>query len=459
MRLTWAQPEDLLTHEFVQSQDEGRDIAAIRQRWIDAGGDPAAAVSGAGPNPAGPELRELARELLAELSTLPTPSGVDEPDGWEEIRTLTGASEPRSTIRRGGSDLADRLLGAWTGRAAGCLLGKPVEKIPRDGIEAIARSTGNWPIRGWFTGVGLDPLVAQRWPWNRRSASTSLAENIDGTPEDDDLNFPLLALQLVESHGRSFTTEDVIQAWLDHLPAGRVFTAERVAYRNILDARPVPETATHVNPFREWIGALIRADVFGWINPGDHWAAAELAYRDARLSHTRNGIYGAMWAAALASHAVVQDSVDDILDHAQAVIPPESRLSRAVGFGREVARDHDLSEEGIAAAMDRIHAEFGSTHWVHTLNNAAVIAYALQAGGGHFGQSVSLAVTAGWDTDSAGATVGGVVGAIGGVEAMGSQWSAPLRNVIRTSLPGGDQAIDALAARTFALIEPEAGGR
>lgn len=459
MRLTWVQPEDLLTHEFIQSQDEGRDVAAIRQRWIDAGGDPVAAVSGAGPNPASPELRELARGLLVELATLPTPSEADEPDGWDEIQALTPLSGPAADISHHGDDLADRLMGAWTGRAAGCLLGKPVEKIPREGIEAIARSTGNWPIRGWFTGVGLDPQVAQRWPWNRRSAPTSLAENIDGTPEDDDLNFPLLALHLVESHGRSFTTDDVIQAWLDHLPAGRVFTAERVAYRNILDARPVPETATHMNPFREWIGALIRTDVFGWINPGDHWAAAELAHRDARLSHTRNGIYGAMWAAALASHAVVQSSVEDVLDQAQAVVPPQSRLARAVSFGRRVAHDHDLTEGGIAAAMDRIHAEFGSMHWVHTLNNAAVIAYALQAGGGDFGQSVSLAVTAGWDTDSAGATVGGVVGAVGGVEAMGREWSEPLRNVIRTSLPGGDQAIDTLAARTFALIEPKGGDR
>ena len=38
-------------------------------------------------------------------------------------------------------------------------------------------------------------------PWNRASRTTSLAENIAGMPEDDDLNFALLALLLVERHG------------------------------------------------------------------------------------------------------------------------------------------------------------------------------------------------------------------------------------------------------------------
>ncbi|MER6871727.1 ADP-ribosylglycohydrolase family protein, partial [Amycolatopsis sp. NPDC000673] len=67
MRLTWAQPEDLLAHEFVQSAVEGKDVASVRERWIAAGGDPVPAVSGAGPRPAPPALRALARTLLEEL--------------------------------------------------------------------------------------------------------------------------------------------------------------------------------------------------------------------------------------------------------------------------------------------------------------------------------------------------------------------------------------------------------
>jgi ADP-ribosylglycohydrolase len=441
MRLTWAQPEDLLAHEFVQSAAEGKDIAELKVCWVASGGDLAPAVSGAGLFAAPPEIRALARELLDALAAVPAPAAPDEPDDWESILALL---PPAPDLPAG----QDRALGAWTGRAAGCLLGKPVEKIPREGIEKILRATGRWPLDRWFTAVGLPDQVAARWPWNRRSAPTSLEENIDGMPEDDDLNYPMLALTLLEKHGRGFTTEDVAQLWLDNLPAGRVFTAERAAYRNILDARPVPETAIHHNPFREWIGALIRADVFGWVSPGDVRAAARLAWTDARLSHTRNGVYGAMWAAALASAAMVCDTVDDVLDAAETVLPPRSRLLQAVQFGRKAAVEGDVS-----AGLDRLHAEYGSLHWVHVLNNAAVIAYALAKGEGEFGPSVSIAVTAGWDTDSAAATVGGVVGALRGVDRIGPQWTVPLDGRIATSLPGGEQRITDLAARTVALVK------
>ncbi|MEV6647352.1 ADP-ribosylglycohydrolase family protein [Amycolatopsis sp. NPDC051371] len=428
MRLTWAQPEDLLPHELVQSLAEGKDVTAVRERWVAAGGSATPAVSGAGP--AMPALRSLARELLDELD-----APVAEPS-FDSLALPAAPSLPRGS--RG------RELDAWTGRAAGCLLGKPVEKIPREGIEEILRATGRWPLNRWFTAVGLPGDVAARWPWNRRSAPTSLEENIDGMPEDDDLNYPMLALSLLENHGRDFTTSDVAQLWLDNLPAGRVFTAERAAYRNLLDARVVPETATYRNPFREWIGALIRADVFGWVSPGDVRSAARLAWTDARLSHTGNGVYGAMWAAALASAAMVCDTVEEVLDAAFSVVPAGSDLESAIRFGRSAA-----SEGDVRSGLDRLHAEYGHLHWVHVLNNAATIAYALAKGGGELGPSVSIAVTAGWDTDSVAATVGGVVGAVSGVD---EYWSKPLDGRIATSLPGGERWIADLAARTVALI-------
>nr|WP_206715191.1 ADP-ribosylglycohydrolase family protein [Cellulosimicrobium arenosum] len=466
--MTWAQPEDLLAHELVQAAAEGVDaraLAVVAERWVAAGGDPVPAVSGAGPVPATAELRALARELLDELDLLPAAAAPDEPDAWEEIVRLL-PPEPDLPARPGGvghvpgggEDRAysARVEGAWTGRAAGCLLGKPVEKIPRQGIEEILRATGRWPLDRWFTAVDLPADVAARWPWNRRSAPTSLEENIDGMPEDDDLNYPILALALLERHGRGFTTDDVAQLWLDAMPAGRVFTAERAAYRNVLDARPVPETATYRNPFREWIGALIRTDVLGWVSPGDVRGAARLAWTDARLSHTRNGLYGAMWAAALASAATVCDTVEEVLDAASTVVPPRSRLAEAIRLGREAGSAGDTSEAGVRVGLDRIHAAYGDLHWVHVLNNAAVIAYALTAGRGgtgrgDFGASVSIAVTAGWDTDSAGATVGGVVGALQGVDGIGARWTSPVDGRIATTLPGGEQQIADLTARTVAL--------
>ncbi len=122
---------------------------------------------GATPEPATRRAAALARQLLAELDAVPAARRPARRRARRPRRDR-GAGPRRARRRRRGADLADRVHGGWLGRAAGCLLGKPVEKIPREGIRAIAESTGNWPLRGYFTAVGLDPDVAAAYPWNRR---------------------------------------------------------------------------------------------------------------------------------------------------------------------------------------------------------------------------------------------------------------------------------------------------
>ncbi len=442
MRLTWVQPEDLLLHAFVQARSEGADVSALEREWVRAGGTLEVPVSGAAEVPATPEQRAVAARLLDAVD------GVAPARHLELGSVLGRLAGVQAPAVPGVDDLTRRVHGAWLGRCAGCLLGKPVEKIPRAGIEEILRATGRWPLDAWFTASGLPPEVGARWPWNRRSAPTSLAENIDGMPEDDDLNFAVLALRMLRQHGSEITTDDVAQAWLDNLPGGRVFTAERVAYRNLLEGVEPERAALVRNPFREWIGALIRADVHGWTHPGDLRSAVASAFVDARLSHTGAGVEGALWAAALASAAVVVDDVDEVLALAGHVLEPDGTLERAVRRGTELGRG-PLSDD---QALDALHAEFGSFHWVHVLNNAATIAFALARGAGDFGPSVALAVSAGWDTDSVGATVGGVVGALLGVDGIPARWTQPLDNRLATSLPGpAELSIDELARGTVAL--------
>lgn len=451
MRLTWVQPEDLLLHEFVQSRAEGRDVADLERRWVDSTGRSLdAPVSGAADQPADADTRRLAVEMLDQLDQLPL---VDDPDHPESLDVIIAGWTDAGPDERPVVSADDRVRGAWWGRAAGCLLGKPVEKIPREGIETIARETGNWPVHGYFTAQGLTATTAEQWPWNRRSAPTSLVENIDGMPEDDDLNYPLLNLALLEAHGAGLDTEQVAQSWLSDLPAGRVFTAERAAYRNLLQAVDLSEVARVRNPFREWIGALIRGDVFGWVLPGAPYAAARLAWRDARLSHTRNGVYGEMWAAALASASLVAADMDELLASALRVVPSGSELAQAIIFGTELgSRDASLEDR-----LDALHASYGHLHWVHTLNNAATIACALASSRGDFGAGISFAVMAGWDTDSVGATVGSVLGGLNGRAALPSEWVDRLDNRIDTSLPGGPVRIDDVADRTQRVAADLAG--
>ncbi|MFG2140601.1 ADP-ribosylglycohydrolase family protein [Streptomyces sp. NPDC048650] len=458
LRVTWVQPEDLVGHELRQAAEDGRAAAGIERRWRAAGGAPApdrAGASVASPNAA---LRPLAASLLDELALLECPSQEDEPTDLTAIQDRQSPLPRPDLTPRHFASLAARLEAAWLGRAAGCLLGKPVEKLPLDGVRALARATGNWPLDSWFTATGLHPSVAARYPWNHRSRTTSLAENICQMPEDDDLNYPLLGLLLLERHGHGFTTSDVARLWLDELPAGRTFTAERIAYRNLLDGIEPPATARYRNPFREWIGAQIRADVYGWTHPGDPAAAAAEAWRDATLSHTANGVYGAMFAAAaLAAAAGGGTDVHGALRAGLGVIPGRSRLARAVRFGIAASRAEPTgTADGFSVVVDRLHHRYGHHHWVHAVPNAALLAAALTHADGDFTGSICRAVSGGWDTDSNGATAGSLAGLLAGrPAALPERWTAPLRNRLATSIGRLDGiGFDALARRTAALAVP-----
>ncbi|WP_328496926.1 ADP-ribosylglycohydrolase family protein [Streptomyces sp. NBC_00414] len=480
LRLTWVQPEDLLGHELRQAQEDGRQPAAVAARWHRAGGPHSPHRAGASPHPASPYLRALAQDLLDELADLTSGLEDSEPTdlagiqarcpAWppatnavgnrsaraEQVGTAdpgrptggVGAQPPPSG--RGGSGEETALEAAWLGRAAGCLLGKPVEKLPLTGIRQLARATGNWPLTTWFTERGLPPELKTAFPWNRRSAPTSLAENIDGMPEDDDLNYPLLNLLLLRRHGRHFTTTDVARLWLDELPAGRTFTAERVAYRNLLDGIEPPHTARHRNPFREWIGALIRADVHGWTNPGDPGAAAEQAYRDAVLTHTANGVYAAMFTAAVIAGAATGTSdIHTCLRTGLTVVPPDSRLALAIRQAIQLAARH----QDFDTVVDELHATHSSYHWVHAVPNTALLAAALTHADGDFTASICRAVSGGWDTDSNGATAGSIAGLLAGApEALPSRWTAPLKNRLATTVGDFDgTGFDTLARLTARL--------
>jgi ADP-ribosylglycohydrolase len=460
LRLTWVQPEDLVGHELRQAGEEGREVAGIAARWYAAGGPPAPVRAGASPRPVPHELRALAEELLTALAAVPEAAHCPEPTELDAIvaacpdwPTTVAPVPPEHVLR-------PRLEAAWRGRAAGCVLGKPVEKLPLEGIRALARAAGNWPLRSWFTARGVPAELLAAYPWNRRSAGSCLAENLDGLPEDDDIDHPVLALELLLRHGRDFTTADLAALWLEQLPAGKVFTAERVAYANLLHGLEPPHTARHRNPFREWIGALIRADAHGWTHPGDPAGAAAQAWRDAVLSHTKNGVYGAMFAAAVLAEATAHGGdAHHCLATGLRVVPPASRLARAVREAIALARAH----EDFATVVDALHAAHRGTHWVHVVPNAALLAaalthaaLALDAGTEEdfYTAAVTRTVSGGWDTDSNGATAGSVAGVLHGVPEV---WTAPLGNRVRTAVTGSwnDPGVTGADFGTLARITAE----
>lgn len=457
---------ELLQHELIQRREEGYDVSEVQRRW-DAIALPHLAVHR--PLPAEHRQRleahaaeiEALHQALEQLSAAPPATSYDEPSTLEEIRAQRPRGPRELPLSLSDDQLLDRIHGAWLGRAAGCLLGKPVEGWSRQAIREVLEDAGDYPLQEYMQyprARSGAPEVVERLA--RRPAEW-FRGRIDRMARDDDMDYPLIGLHLLERHGPGFTTDDVGQVWLSKLPYLLVYTAERVAYRNLVDGLRPPATATFRNPYREWIGAQIRADMWGWVSPGRPEQAAELAFRDATLSHVKNGIYGEMFFAAAIAASFAVDSIQEALAAGLTEIPQNTRFAEAVvKTMRWVYEDDDFQK-----TTDRIHDAYGGYHGVHTINNAALIVMGLlYAERGVpkdpelFEPAICLTVMGGWDTDCTGATAGSLAGATLGARALPRKWVGSFNDRLESIVIGmNDNRFADLAQRTLAQAKRLAG--
>jgi ADP-ribosylglycohydrolase len=438
---------DFLQMEYHQCLDEGKDVRGLQEKIT-------IILAMDQENPA----REMqAVKLLKETLKLPIKKDYpyEEPSDLPEIKRLRPKGYRVRPFGEKREDLYDRIYGAWLGRCAGCLLGQPIEGFKRERIIGLLNDTDNYPISGYISS-DIDQKLIDKYEIHpggmpkKEGLMKNWINNVDCMPEDDDTNYTILALKLLENHGRNFTPDDVGHVWLMNLPIIHLSSAERIAYKNMVNRIYPPDSAVFLNIYREWIGAQIRADFFGYINPGKPEAAAEMAWRDASISHVKNGIYGEMFVAAMLAHAAVSENIEEITKVGLSEIPAECRLSA------EITRVLNWYSEGSLngqTAMEKVLTEYDEElkyHWAHTIPNAMLVCIALLWGNKNFDSTMFLAVSCGFDTDCNGATAGSILGMILGAGAIPEKWTQPLNDRIISAVNGYEiSRISELASRTL----------
>ena len=316
-------------------------------------------------------------------------------------------------------------------------------------IEGFLRMTGQWPLRGYIR-YTVKGEAKKKYP---KFAANASFDTIDHMPVDDDTNYTTTGFLIVKKYGPDFTPKNVAEFWTQFIPLLATCTAERIAYRNIAMNIAPPDSAFWRNPFREWIGAQIRADAFGYVNVGNPERAADFAWRDASISHVKNGIYGEMFVAAMLAAAPFANDLEELIKIGLSEVPKTSRLHA------DILKVLSWKKEGIAYedAVQRIHDRWKETSghdWCHTITNAVIVAVALLWGEGDFGASICRAILPGYDTDCNGATVGSIFGMMHGLDSIGEEWKAKLNNTLKTSLVGYETvAVDKIARETFDLAK------
>jgi ADP-ribosylglycohydrolase len=411
------------------------------QLWMDL-----AKEQGADLGPVEAQMHRFVERTIAEVRSLPPQPGYtyEEPDGLDQIKALRPDGPRRLPLTLTDDELHDRILGAWLGRCAGCMLGAPVECRERSFIEAWAKKLGQpYPLSDYWADYPGVTHIHYSEP-----IDNFIKGSIDHVGPDDDLAYTVLGLLILEEYGLDFTSEEVGRAWVKYLPMA--CSAEEVALENLKKGLIPPETALADNPFVEWIGADIRSDPWGYAAPGLPELAAEFGYRDARVSHTGNGIYGEMYFSAAIAAAFSVKTAREAVQIGLTEIPAKSRMAETVDETIDWV-DHDRDWD---RTWSRIDERYRGMSAVHTLNNAALTVAAILYADGDFERAIALAVMGGLDTDCTGATTGSIMGALIGAGSLPARWIEPFNDRLTTYLTGQQEhRISDLARRTARIAK------
>lgn len=414
---------DILT-EYLQSIEEGLDIETYKGLFEIVARLPM------------DEIKKKLGDVLFEIvinAKIRSDYQYSEPSELEKIKALRKKENRNFDKRLSEEELENRVHGAWLGRICGCMLGKTVEGISTEELIPLLKETNNYPMHRYIYKSDINENICKKYSYPLKNRA--YIDEINGMPVDDDTNYILLSQLIVDKYGMGFTPYDVSRAWLEYQSRDCYCTAERVAYCNFINGYEPPQSAMYKNPYREWIGAQIRGDYYGYINPGDPEKAAEMAWRDASISHVKNGIYGEMFVAAMLAAAAVNEEIRDIILIGLGEIPHTSRYYEEI---MGIVKDFD---DGVAQrdCFEKIHKKYDehTGHgWCHTISNAMIVVAALLYGKGDYGKSVCMAVEAGFDTDCNGATVGSVLGMRNGLKSIPECWTKPINDTLYTSIFG-----------------------
>lgn len=326
----------------------------------------------------------------------------------------------------------NKVFGSWLGRVAGDFVGIPVEAWR---YEAILKKYGD--ITYFPEPINLDHV-------------------------NDDEMYEVVALIAMEKYGINLTAQQLSQEWLNLLSRkDNIFTAEKIAYNNLKAGVLPPKSGILNNFYYDFIGAQMRADIWGQIAPGCPEIAKEYAELDGSISHAGLGIEGEVYLAVLISQAFFESDIRTNIEKALKYIPSQKdslytqMVLRAINIyeknsdfraARRILIENFWIKEIVPKVLKSslvfqrdfvrsliINSGMGK---IHTLPNIGIIILSLLYGAQDtedpFGRSVCIAAMMGYDTDCNCGNIGALLGVQLGAEKIPAKWKNPLENTFST---------------------------
>ncbi|MFI3249801.1 MAG: ADP-ribosylglycohydrolase family protein [Eubacteriales bacterium] len=291
-------------------------------------------------------------------------------------------------------------------------------------------------VYGSLSGLAIGDSFgdASRKPENKAAYGITTDFNKGATWSTDDTEFALLtAKTLIDCEGK-LTSEKVVEAWLENVATQDEFkrggASEIEAAINLRKGLRPPESGMY-NAFHMSDGSAMRVGPIGVLCAGDPDRAAAMAEIDASVSHYRDGIWGAQAVAVAVSMAMVDATIDEILEKAMSYVPKESWFYNATQRAFAIV---DKFNADIYDCWMPIHDELWSSTWSTTAEAIPQTFCSLRMANKTFKEGVILAGNFGRDADTIGAVAGAILGAKYGASGIPEGWSDKTRYPTGTCL-------------------------
>ncbi len=240
----------------------------------------------------------------------------------------------------------------------------------------------------------------------------------------DDTEFALFNALLLLEHGLGITSEIIGRAWLDKIYSessaykGAGFS-EVIALNNLNNGQLPPASGKHAHSWSD--GLAMRVAPFGIVAAGDPYLAGKLTETDGCVSNAGEGIISGQAVAAAISIAMITENLDDVLKGVFGIIPEDSWTARAIKEGTKIGQD----AESLVHALDSLYEALVCEYyfWPDLAPEAVGLAFGIIAATDRrFEDAVLAGVNIGRDSDTIAAIVGGILGALHGIDIIRPDW-------------------------------------
>ena len=278
-------------------------------------------------------------------------------------------------------------------------------------------------VYGALSGIAIGDSFgdASRKQENRVNYAVTTDFNKGASWSTDDTEFALLtAKTLIRCHGK-LTTEECVKSWMEDVVTQDEYKrggASEIEAANNLRKGILPPLSGKFNTYHMSDGSSMRIGPIGVVCAGDPEKAKEFARIESEISHYRDGIWGAQAVAAAVSVAMVDGTMEEILDAAMEAIPEDSWLYYNLN------QAYDLLEKkgSLLNAWMELHDLLWTSSWATTAEAIPSALVCLKAVHDDFRSGVTVAGNFGRDADTIGAVAGVILGAKYGASKMPASW-------------------------------------